>query len=89
MKLMRMSLPSEPLKLNVIKISGPGFMTQMVVKYIKESEHPSILIVPPSYFYPVSNTHRLTLTLDNYRTYLDDVTGPIYTCHLWHASWQK
>lgn len=89
MKLIGLELPSEQFKLDVIKISGPGFMTRAVASYIREVPSAEILILPPSFFYPVANDHREGLTVDNYREFLADVSGPVYTCHLWQASWTK
>lgn len=55
MKLMNITLPEEPMRLNVILISGPGCMTQELASYLEGKSTDQVLIVPISYFYPVSN----------------------------------
>ena len=90
MQLANMSLPKEETKLNVIFISGPGFMTQMLSTYLKSSSDPRVLIMPVWAFYPISNKHRKALTLQNYKEFIGaEVKESVYTCHLWHASWQS
>ena len=93
MKMMNLALPETTHsgltgQVDVISVSGPGFMTREISKYVTQTETPGVLVVPPCYFYPISNSQRKALTLDNYKQFMADGVGPVYTCHLWHASWQ-
>lgn len=58
----RESLP----KFNVIKASGPGFLTPLLVEYLQTDFDNSMLILPKHFFYPVSNQERKSITADSY-----------------------
>ena len=89
-------LENQPPQFNVIRVSGPGFVTQSIIRYMlqftkeKESKvEDSVLILPKHFFYPVSNQERKAMSTENYEELFsaDYPVEEVYTCHLWHASW--
>ena len=88
---MKQQNASNQQQLNVIRTSGPGFVTQGTVSYLKQqtNDQSSVLILPKEYFYPISNAVRADLTLQNYLEYVpQEVRNDVLTVHLWHANWQ-
>eukprot|EP00347_Sterkiella_histriomuscorum_P011139 403373609 len=63
-------------KLNIIAVSGPGFMTQQIFKYLNDNKDQEsgkhILITPKQFFYPLSNEVREKLTALNFQQLVDE-----------------
>ena len=89
-----MEKQSNPPQFNVIKVSGPGCFTQTIFGHMLDQssgKEDSVLILPKHFFYPASNQVRQEMTVENYeQMYGDDIPkNEVFTCHLWHASWQN
>ncbi|CDW75669.1 UNKNOWN [Stylonychia lemnae] len=84
-----------PKQVNVIQMSGPGFMTQYVFRYLNSNKETNVLIAPKEYFYPLSNELRGEINPQNYIEYIDQqqyndsISDNIYTCHMWEVNWQN
>ena len=76
--------------LNVVKTSGPGFLTPKLVQFMGSRDDSGILVLPIHFFYPISNKERNDIDTNNYKSKLPEaLSKEIFTCHLWHCSWQK
>jgi hypothetical protein len=53
-------------KFDVIKATGPGFMTKTVFKYLCSNDKNDITILPMHSFYPISNKLRDKVSMENY-----------------------
>ena len=90
----KMKQEAKVYKLDVIRVSGPGFVTKKTLEYLQQqaaedaTNHP--LILPKEYFYPISNGQRgANLTVTNYLEQVpEEWRSKVLTVHLWHASWQ-
>jgi hypothetical protein len=45
-------------RIDVIKTSGPGFVTKNLFTYLSQTPESKVLILPTEYFYPLSNQIR-------------------------------
>jgi hypothetical protein len=83
-------------QVDVIRVSGPGFMTRELFTYLAQNENRyvnQVMIFPKEYFYPVSNANRSSLTPDNYLDLIKEqvpaaLQKRVYACHMWESSWQ-
>jgi hypothetical protein len=45
-------------KLDVLSLSGPGFVTRELFAYLEGNPDSNIVVLPKEYFYPASNQRR-------------------------------
>ena len=66
--------------MEVIKTTGPWFLTEKIFKNYKEAG--KVVLLPTSYFYPFPNhVHKHG---DNYKSYIKEETICV---HMWHGKW--
>lgn len=68
--------------MDVIKTTGPWFLTSKIYKNYKEIK--KIVVLPLTYFYPFPNGSEDRTRGDNYNDYIFEET---ICLHLWHTKW--
>jgi mannosyltransferase OCH1-like enzyme len=68
--------------MDVIKSTGPWFLTSKIYKNLKHVDNAAIL--PLTYFYPFPNDSGSRIYGDDYEKYVTDET---ICLHLWHTKW--
>jgi len=68
--------------MDVIKTTGPWFLTSKIFKNYKDVER--AVILPLTYFYPFPNDGKCRIHGDDYSKYAEEETICI---HLWHTKW--
>lgn len=68
-------------------MSGPGFVTRNIFKYLTENKETKVLVLPKEYFYPLSNQIRDKITPENYLELIGEERKDVYGCHMWESNW--